>query len=138
MLKQGKGPRGQRGSEVDRMTTNRIYVPNLFINSGHVELLRLMPKSSGFVAYLPRAVVEALNLHESDRSLVCFIDDSSNFTYLILVKDNDLIQQLRSVILSKREKVEALHRKMREQMQSQRQQIEAKQNDLVFGIEVEK
>ena len=119
------------------MTTNKIYIPNLFIDSGHVELLRLMPKSSGFVAYLPSSIVRALNLNKNDHNLVAFIDDSSNFTYLVVVKDSDLVEQLRPLILSKREKVEALHRKLREQIEVQ-QQAEAKQSDIVADVEVKK
>jgi len=104
------------------MTTNRIYGSRIFIpDCNKVEILRLMPKSAGFDVYLPHSVVEALHLDESDHSLIAFIDDSSSTTYLILIKDNDLLRQLRPLILSKREKAEALYRKLREQLQTQRQ-----------------
>ena len=106
-------------------TTDKNNVLQLYKFSGdfsRIELLRLSPKSGGFVAYLPHSVAEALNLRESDRSLLCFIDDSSSYTYLVIVKDNDLVQQLRPLILEKREKAEALHRKMREQIEAQKQQ----------------
>jgi len=107
-------------------STDKVYTTNLFINDGHkVELLRLQPKSGGFVCYLPRVVVEALNLNESDHSLVCFIDESSSYTYLVLTKDSDLVQRLRPLILSRRQKAEALHKKIREQLQTQQQVTKA-------------
>jgi len=87
-----------------------------------LELLRLSPKSGGFSCYLPSAIVKALNLHESDRSLVGFVDDESNFTYLILVKDSDLAQQLRPLIYEKRRKAELLHKELKRQFETQKQQ----------------
>jgi len=106
-------------------------VENLFKADGDgvVELLRLQPKSAGFYAYLPSSISRALNLNKNDHNLVAFIDDSSNFTYLVVVKDSDLAEQLRPLILEKREKAEVLHRKMREQLQTQQQsEKEAEQN----------
>jgi len=109
---------------------NKVYAADLFIGSGHsIELLRLMPKSSGFVAYLPRAVVEALNLHESDRSLVCFIDDSSSYTTLVVFKDTDLSNLLKSEILARREGAQQLHEELKAQLKAQQQaETEAEQN----------
>jgi len=104
-------------------TINKVCAADLFIDGGHhIELLRLQPKSSGFVAYLPRAVVEALHLNESDHNLVCFIDDSGSYTYLVLIKDSSLVQQLRPVILQKRQKAESLHKRLREQIEAKQQQ----------------
>jgi len=99
-------------------------VTDLFKVNGHLELLRLVPKSAGFVAYLPRSVVEALNLRESDRSLVCFIDDSSSYTTLIIFRDKDLSDLLKSEILSRRQRAEELQRQLKAQQQSEK---EAKQ-----------
>jgi len=92
---------------------------------GKVEILRFVMKSAGVYVYLPSAIVRALHLSGDDHNLVCFIDDESNFTYLVITKDSSLAEQLRPLILEKRQKAEALHRKMREQLQSQRQQAEA-------------
>jgi len=101
-----------------------------------IEILRLVPKSAGVYVYMPRAIVEALHLSSGDHNLVCFIDDSSNFTYLVLTKDSSLAEQLRPVILQKRERAEALHRKMREQLQSQRQQAEVEAAQAAVSIDV--
>ena len=116
------------------MTTNKTYVPNLFIDSGHVELLRLMPKSSGFVAYLPSSVSRALNLSKDDHALIAFIDTESNYPYIVITKDTSLLQQLRPLILSKRQMAESLHRKMREQLQTQQQTTEAKQDAIEVDV----
>ena len=106
----------------------------LFKAYGHqIEILRTVKKGSGFVAYLPIAVSQALGLNKDDY-LVGFIDDSGSFTYLILVKDSDLAQQLRPLILSKRQMVESLHRKMREQLQTQQQTTEAKQDAIEVDV----
>ena len=107
----------------------------LFKFSGdRVELLRLIPKSAGFVAYLPHSVVEALNLSKDDRNLICFVDDESNFTYLILTKDSSLAEQLRPVILKRRERAEVLHKKMREQIEAQQHTAEAEQEAVSIDI----
>ena len=104
-------------------------------NFGPVELLRLSPKSSGFVAYLPHSVAEALNLSKDDHNLVCFVDDSGSHTMLVLFKDRDLSDLLKGEILSRRQQAE----QMRQQLKSQLQPQEGvKQNDFVFDAEVEK
>jgi len=114
-------------------TIKKYSAEDLFKPDCHkVELLRLIPKSSGFGVYLPHSVAEALNLGKNDHNLVCFIDDESNFTYLVLVKDSDLAEQLRPVILQKRQKAEALHRKMREQIEAERQQVTEAEQDAVL------
>jgi len=105
------------------MTTpiNRLSLFDLFKTYGHrLEILRTVRKGSGFVVYLPVVVSQALGLNEDDH-LICFIDDSSNFTYLILTKDSSLAEQLRPLILEKREKAEALHRKLRGGIEVQQQ-----------------
>jgi len=100
-------------------TTGKNNVLQVFIDSGHIELLRLQPKSSSFVAYLPSSVSRALNLSKDDHSLIAFIDTESNYPYIIITKDTSLLQQLRPLILSKRQMAESLHKKMREQLQKQ-------------------
>jgi len=121
------------------MTTNKLCSSKLFISDGHkVELLRLMPKSAGFGVYLPHSVAEALNLSKNDHNLVCFIDDESNFTYLVLVKDSSLAEQLRPLILEKREKAETLHRKMREEIEAQQQQATETPEIAVLQDDVER
>jgi len=107
------------------MTTpiNKVYAADLFIDSGHkIELLRLQPKSSGFVAYLPRVVSEALGLRRDDHSLIAFIDDSSSYTTLIIFKDSTLLSLLKSEILSRRQRAEQLQKQLKAQLQTQRQQ----------------
>jgi len=113
-------------------TTSKLSPLRVFIDDGHIELLRLMPKSAGFVAYLPHSVVEALNLSKNDHNLICFIDDESNYPYIIITKDSSLAQQLRPVILQKREKAEVLHRKMRELQAQQQQATEVEQE---YGVD---
>ena len=87
-----------------------------------IEILRLVPKSAGVYAYMPHAVTEALHLSRDDRSLVCFIDDSSSYTTLIIFKDTDLSDLLKSEILSHRERAQQLQQELKMQLQVQRQQ----------------
>jgi len=101
---------------------NKGNVLELYKLSGDFELLRLSPKSGGFVAYLPRAIVEALNLSKDDHNLVCFVDDSSSYTTLVVFKDRDLSNLLKNEILSRRQRAEQLQRQLKVQLQSQRQQ----------------
>ena len=125
-----------RGLEDDKMTTpiNKVYAADLFKAYGHqLEILRTVRKGSGFSIYLPLAVSQALGLNKDDH-LICFIDSESSFTYLIITKDSTLAEQLRPLILEKREKAEALHRKMREQLQTQQQTTEAKQDAIEVDV----
>jgi len=103
-------------------TTNKLSASNLFISDGHrVELLRLMPKSAGFVCYLPHSIVSALNLNESDHSLVAFIDDSSSYTTLVIFKDRDLSNLLKTEILSRRQQAEQIQKQLKAHLQAQQQ-----------------
>jgi len=100
-------------------------VENLFKADGHrVELLRLMPKSAGFVCYLPHSIVSALNLNESDRSLVAFIDDSSSYTTLVIFKDTTLSDLLKPLILARRQKAQQLQQELKKQLQQQNAKTE--------------
>jgi len=104
------------------MTTDKIYGSRIFIpDCNKVEILRLMPKSAGFDVYLPRSIVEALNLNENDHNLIAFVDDSSSYTTLIIFKDRDLLDLLKSEILVKRERAEQLQRQLKAQLQAQQQ-----------------
>jgi len=106
-------------------TTSKLCASKLFINDGHkVELLRLMPKSAGFGVYLPHSVAEALNLSKNDHSLVAFIDDSSSYTTLVVFKDTDLSNLLKSEILSRRQRAEELQRQLKMKLQAQQQATE--------------
>ena len=78
-----------------------------------------MPKSAGFDVYLPHSVVEALNLSKNDRNLVCFIDDSSSYTTLVVFKDLDLLNLLKNEILVRRQRAEQLRRQLKAQLQQQ-------------------
>jgi len=114
-------------------TTSKLSPLRVFIDDGHIELLRLMPKSSGFVAYLPSSVARALNLSEDDRSLVAFIDDSSSYTMLIILKDSTLSNLLKPVILARRQKAQQLQQELKQQLQAQQQQAtEAEQE---YGVD---
>ena len=115
-------------------TTNKNNVLQVFIDDGHIELLRLQPKSSSFVAYLPSSVSRALNLNKDDHALIAFIDTESNYPYIVITKDTSLLQQLRPLILSKRQMAESLHKKMREQLQTQQQTTEAKQDAIEVDV----
>ena len=101
-------------------------VENLFKADGHrVELLRLVPKSAGFVCYLPHDVLEFLNLHKEDRSLVAFLDSESSYNYLIITADRDLISLLKPIILARREKAQKLQQELKAQLKAQQQTTEA-------------
>jgi len=92
---------------------------------GHVEILRLVPKSAGVVAYLPHDVLEFLNLHREDRSLVALLDDEGEYNYVILIADKDLTKLLRPLILARRQKAQRLQEELKAQLQAQKQQAEA-------------
>jgi len=101
-------------------TPNKIYAADLFKSYGYkVELLRLQPKSSGFVAYLPHDVLEFLNLHREDRSLVALLDDEGGYNFVILVADRDLVSLLKPIILARRQKAQQLQQELKRQLQAQ-------------------
>jgi len=103
-------------------TINKSFLFGVFKTYGHrLEILRTVKKGSSFSIYLPLAVSQALGLNKDDY-LVGFIDDESNFTYLILVKDSDLAQQLRPLIYEKRRRAEILHKELKRQFETQKQQ----------------
>jgi len=117
-------------------TTNKLSVLNLFIPDGdRVELLRIVPKSAGFYAYLPSSISRALNLNKNDHNLVCFIDDESNYPYVIITKDSVLAEELRPWIYEKRKKAELLHKELKKQIQAQQQaETEAKQDAIEVDV----
>ena len=114
--------------------TNESNVLRLYKPSGDFELLRLSPKSGGFVAYLPRAVVEALNLSKDDHNLIAFIDDSSSYTTLIVFKDTTLSNLLKSEILSRRQRAQKLQRELKAQLKAQQQAAETKQEVVLTDV----
>jgi len=122
---------------------NRIGIKDLNIFDGlsprsSVETVRIVYKSGGASAYLPRSVLEFLGLRKGeDRSLLAILDDESEFNYVILVLDRDLISLLRPIILSRRERAQQLQRKLKKELQAQQhQQTEAKQGNIVISTEV--
>jgi len=100
-------------------TTNKVYPLNLFITSGHVELLRLQPKSSGFVAYLPHDVIRFLNLDPETKSLIAFLDDTGPYNFLIITSDRYLSKLLKPLILEKRRRGEEMKQRLKTQLQQQ-------------------
>jgi len=110
-------------------TTNKLSASNLFISDGHIELLRLVPKSAGVVAYLPHDVLEFLNLHKEDRSLIALLDDEGEYNYVVLIADKDLSRLLRPIILARRQKAQRLQEELKAQLKAQQQaETEAEQN----------
>ena len=68
-----------------------------------VELGRITYKSSGISLYLPKSIVNALNLNsEEDRALVIFSVDDYGF---FLMKDQALAKSLKPQILDLRKKL---------------------------------
>ena len=103
-------------------TPNKICAVDLFKTYGHrLEILRTVRKGSGFVVYLPVALSQTLGLNEDDH-LICFVDNEGSYPYIVITKDSSLAEELRPWIFEKRRKAEALHRKMREQIEAERQQ----------------
>jgi len=96
-------------------------VTDLFKVSGHLELLRLVPKSAGVVVYLPHDVLEFLNLQREDRSLVALLDDEGEYNYVILIADKDLSRLLRPIILARREKAQKLQQELKAELKAQQQ-----------------
>jgi len=111
----------------ERMKTNlnRIDVKDLNILSGlspssFVETVRIVYKSGGASAYLPRSILEFLGLRKGeDRSLLAILDDESEFNYVILVLDRDLVSLLKPIILDRRERAQQLQQKLKRQLQVQ-------------------
>jgi len=113
----------------EKMKTNfnRIDVKDLNILDGldpssSIELLRIVFKSGGASAYLPRSIVKFLNLNSGqDRALVAILDNGGQYNYVILVADRDLISLLKPIILSRRQKAQQLQQEIKQQLQAQRQ-----------------
>jgi len=104
---------------------NKIGTKHLFISNWKdpsVEVLRLDYKKSGLFTYLPKSIVEFLGLRkEEDRSLIALLDSESEYNYVILVLDRDLVSLLKPIILSRREKAQKLQQELKRQLQSQQQ-----------------
>jgi len=105
--------------KTSKLSTSRFFIPN---GDGVVELLRIVPKSAGFYAYLPHSVAEALNLSKNDHNLICFVDNESNYPYVIITKDSTLAEELRPWIYEKRRRAEILHKQLKSQIEVQKQQ----------------
>ena len=109
-------------------TISRIGAKHLNIfdwKGSPLELLRLDFKKSGLFTYLPRSVVEFLHLNkEEDRSLIAILDSESEYNYVILIADRDLVSLLKPIILARRQRAQQLQQEIK--LQAQRQQSEAK------------
>jgi len=109
---------------------NRIDVKDLNILDGlspssSVETVRIVYKSGGASAYLPRSILEFLGLRKGeDRSLLAILDGESEFNYVILVLDRDLVSLLKPIILSRREKAQKLQQELKKQLQQQNAKTE--------------
>jgi len=98
----------------------------------HVELLRLDYKKSGLFTYLPKSIVEFLNLNKKeDRSLVALLDSEGEHNYVILVADKSLVELVRPIILARREKAQQLQQELKMKLQVQRQQATEAEQDAV-------
>jgi len=114
---------------------NRIGIKHLNIVDGlspssSIELLRIVFKSGGASAYLPKDIVSFLNLNKESKSLVAFLDGEGEHNYLIITADKSLAELLKPIILSRREKAEQLQQELKMQLQEQRQQSEAEATEV--------
>jgi len=104
---------------------NRIGIKDLNIFDGlsprsSVETVRIVFKSGGVSAYLPRSIVKFLNLDRGqDRALVAILDSGGQYNYIVLLADRDLISLLRPIILSRRERAQQLQQELKKQLQQQ-------------------
>jgi len=122
---------------------NRIGIKDLNIFDGlsprsSVETVRIVFKSGGVSAYLPRSIVKFLNLDRGqDRALVAILDSGGQYNYIVLLADRDLISLLRPIILSRRERAQQLQQELKKELQAQQhQQTEAKQGGIMIDTEV--
>jgi len=106
---------------------NRIGIKDLNIFDGlsprsSVETVRIVFKSGGVSAYLPRSIVKFLNLDRGqDRALVAILDSGGQYNYIVLLADRDLISLLRPIILSRRERAQQLQQELKKELQAQQQ-----------------
>jgi len=100
----------------------KVYGP-----SPQIELLHIVAKSAGYSIYLPSFIAQVLNLNKEDRVLVAFIDNSGAFPYVIVTKDSVLANMLRPLIYERREKIESLHKKLKDELKLQQQVTKAEE-----------
>ena len=110
-------------------TNNKISIKDLNIldGLGPVELLRIVFKSGGASAYLPKDIVSFLNLNEGSRSLVAFLDSEGSHNYLIIAADKSLVSLLKPIILARRAKAQQLQQELKMKLQAQQQAAETAQ-----------
>ena len=113
----------------NKINTRQVYKVN-WKKDPVLELLRLDFKRSGTFTYLPKDLVEFLGLRKGeDRSLIAILDSESEYNYVILILDRDLISLLKPIILSRRQKAQQLQQELKTQLQTQQQsEKEAEQN----------
>jgi len=114
-------------------TINRIGTKHLNISDwkdSPVELLRLDYKKSGLFTYLPKSIVEFLGLRkEEDRSLIAILDSESQYNYVILIADRDLVLLLKPLILNRRQRAQQLQQEIKLQVQRQQSEAEAAESE---------
>ena len=113
----------------ERMKTNlnRIDVKDLNISNGlssssFVELLRIVFKSGGASAYLPKNIVSFLNLDKESKNLIAFLDSEGPYNFIIITSDKSLSEMLKPLILQRRMRAEILKQKLNAELQAQQHQ----------------
>jgi len=120
----------------NKINTRQVYKVN-WKKDPVLELLRLDFKRSGTFTYLPKDLVGFLGLRKGeDKNLLAILDSESEYNYVILILDRDLISLLKPIILARRQKAQQLQQELKKQLQVQRQQAEAKQGDIMIDTEV--
>jgi len=105
--------------------------------SSSVETVRIVYKSGGASAYLPKDLVKFLGLRkEESRSLIALLDSESEYNYVILIPDRDLSKLLRPIILSRREKAQRLQQELKRQLQAQQSEEATTKAEEVLSDEV--
>ena len=118
-------------TNLNRSNVKSLNILNGLSPSSSVEAVRIVFKSAGVSAYLPRSIVEFLNLHREDRSLVALLD-SGEYNYVVLIADRDLISLLKPIILARRQKAQRLQEKLKAQLKAQLQQQSKKETAQVL------
>ena len=120
-------------TNLSKINTKHLYIGDGLSPSSSIELLRLVFKSGGASAYLPKDIVSFLNLNKESKSLVAFLDCESEHNYLIITSDKSLAELLKPLILERRLKAERLRQQLSAELQAQRQSQEAEQDAVEVG-----
>jgi len=113
----------------------RYSVEDLFKSDcPKISLLRVVQKGVGFSIYLPYSISKALGLSGNDHALVAFVDDSSSYTTLVIFKDSDLSNLLKTEILSRRQRAEQIQKQLRAHLQAEQQTTKVEQEAVSIDI----